>query len=81
MFVIGFLTSLWLGGYKLYCVANNIHADKVTESPYFYLALSFMLMGTQLFLAGFLGELISRSAAERNVYLIESRTDSENKSV
>ncbi|GET29625.1 glycosyltransferase family 2 protein [Prolixibacter sp. SD074] len=79
MFVIGFLASLWLGGYKLYCVANSIHADKVTESPYFYLALSFMLMGTQLFLAGFLGELVSRSASERNVYLIETRTDMEGK--
>jgi glycosyltransferase involved in cell wall biosynthesis len=81
MFVIGFLASIWLGGYKLYCVANNIHAAKVTESPYFYLALSFMLMGTQLFLAGFLGELISRSASERNVYLIETRTDQEGKRV
>ncbi|GET26259.1 glycosyltransferase family 2 protein [Prolixibacter sp. NT017] len=81
MFVIGFLTSLWLGAYKLYCVANGIHAEKVTDSPYFYLALSFMLMGTQLFLAGFLGELISRSAAERNVYLIEAKTDKGEKEI
>ena len=43
----------------------------VTESPYFYLALTSMIIGTQLFLAGFLGELISRNAAGRNNYQIE----------
>ncbi|MDR0814199.1 MAG: glycosyltransferase, partial [Bacteroidales bacterium] len=43
----------------------------VTESPYFYLSLAAMILGTQLFLAGFLGELISRNSAERNTYQIK----------
>jgi hypothetical protein len=45
----------------------------VTDTPYFYLALTAMLLGTQLFLAGFLGELVSRNAGERNQhYQIET---------
>jgi hypothetical protein len=43
----------------------------VTDSPYFYLALTTMILGTQLFLAGFLGELIARNSSERNKYHIE----------
>jgi hypothetical protein len=43
----------------------------ITDSPYFYLALTTMILGTQLFLAGFLGELIVRNAPERNKYHIE----------
>ncbi|HQH41423.1 MAG TPA: glycosyltransferase, partial [Bacteroidales bacterium] len=42
-----------------------------TDSPYFYIALTAMILGTQLFVAGFLGELVSRSSPERNVYLID----------
>ncbi|MBK5196488.1 MAG: glycosyltransferase, partial [Proteiniphilum sp.] len=42
-----------------------------TDSPYFYLSLTMMILGTLLFLAGFLGELISRNASERNYYRIE----------
>jgi len=74
MFVIGFLAAAWLGGHKIYCVLNDIVSERVTQSPYFYLALTSMLMGTQLFVAGFLGELVSRSASERNVYLIDKIT-------
>lgn len=73
MFVIGFFAAMWLGGYKLYCVSMEIASERVTSSPYFYLALTTMLMGTQLFLAGFLGELISRSSTERNAYLVDKR--------
>jgi hypothetical protein len=43
----------------------------ITDSPYFYLALTTMIIGTQLFLAGFIGELIARNAPERNKYQIE----------
>lgn len=78
MFVIGFLAVLWLGGYKIYCMANDIIQERVTQSPYFYLSLVFMLMGTQLFVAGFLGELISRSSMERNFYLIDKTTNGTN---
>jgi glycosyltransferase involved in cell wall biosynthesis len=70
MFGIGFLAAAWLGGQKLYRTFNHIPMVRVTDSPYFYLALTAMIIGTQLFLAGFLGELISRSATERNSYLI-----------
>ena len=70
MFVIGFLAAAWLGGQKLYFTFNDIPMVRVTESPYFYLALTAMIIGTQLFLAGFLGELVSRSSSERNSYLV-----------
>ena len=43
----------------------------VTDSPYFYLALTMMILGTQLFLAGFIGELVTRNAPDRNNYKIE----------
>jgi hypothetical protein len=50
---------------------RGINIGRVTDSAYFYLSLIAMVIGTQLFLAGFLGELVSRSASERNKYLIE----------
>ena len=75
MFLIGFLAVAWLGGYKIYQQLNGILMERVTQSPYFFLALTSMILGTQLFLAGFLGELVSRSSAERNHYLIDRRTE------
>ena len=75
MFLFGFASALWVGIQKLVLTYQNIAAPKVTESPYFFLALAAMIIGTQLFLAGFLAELISRSSPERNRYLIEQRTD------
>ncbi len=71
MFMLGFLSVVIVGGMKLYYMNNAMPYRLVTESPYFYLALTLMLLGTQLFVAGFLGELISRNAPERNNYLIE----------
>ncbi len=71
MFIIGFIMALYLGINKLIAVANHVPARLVAESPYFYIALTAMIIGTQLFLAGFLGELVSRSSADRNVYQIE----------
>jgi len=71
MFLTGFLSAAWLGLQKLYFVHHGIRASLVTDSPYFYLALTAMILGTQLFLAGFLGELISRNSAERNTYQID----------
>ena len=75
MFVFGFFAVTWLGGYKVYNLAHGILIERITQSPYFYLALTSMILGTQLFLAGFLGELISRSAAERNQYLIDKKVN------
>lgn len=71
MFGFGFISSFGLGMRKLYCVYNHIRVPLVTESPYFYIALTTMILGTQLFLAGYLGELISRNSADRNSYLID----------
>lgn len=71
MFLLGFIIALYLGADKLIAVYKNIKAPLVTNSPYFYIALTAMIIGTQLFLAGFLGELISRSSSDRNTYQIE----------
>ena len=71
MFMIGFIAVIVVGATKLYCISNGIAHPLVTDSPYFYIALTTMILGTQLFVAGFLGELISRNAPERNNYHIE----------
>ncbi|MDX9882485.1 MAG: glycosyltransferase family 2 protein [Prolixibacteraceae bacterium] len=75
MFLVGIALALWLGGQKLYYTWHNIAFPRVTQSAYFYLALAAMIIGTQLFLSGFLGEMISRSSAERNSYQIETETE------
>ena len=71
MFLIGFFSVLGLGIDKLWCLANGIPQRLITSSPWFYIALTTMLIGTQLFLAGFLGDLISRSSQSRNDYQIK----------
>jgi glycosyltransferase involved in cell wall biosynthesis len=70
-FSIGFFMALLLGINKLIAVNQGNFAPLVTNSPFFYIGLTMMILGTQLFLAGFLGELISRSATDRNKYLID----------
>ena len=72
MFVLGFIAVIVVGANKLYCLYSGFPYRLVTDSPYFYLALTAMILGTQLFLAGFVGELISRNSSERNNYQIES---------
>lgn len=71
MFVLGFIAVVIVGVNKLYAMSNGLPYRLVTDSPYFYLSLTSMIIGTQLFLAGFLGELISRNATNRNDYQIE----------
>jgi Glycosyltransferases involved in cell wall biogenesis len=71
MFFVGFFASAWIGFQKIYSMSQGIKAPLVTDSPYFYIALATMIIGTQLFLAGFVAELISRSSSERNTYQIE----------
>jgi glycosyltransferase involved in cell wall biosynthesis len=73
MFFIGFLMAGFLGGRKLWYVSNNQRAPLVTDSPFFYIALAVMVLGTLLFLTGFLGELINRNSSERNNYLIKEK--------
>ncbi|WP_289090773.1 glycosyltransferase [uncultured Bacteroides sp.] len=71
MFFLGFVAVIAVGAMKIY----NMHAGNpyslVTDNPYFFLALTTMILGTQLFIAGFLGELIARNSTERNKYQIE----------
>ena len=71
MFLIGFVATCLLGADKLYCLMQGIPQRLITSSPYFYISLTMMIIGTQLFLAGFLGDLISRSSQTRNDYQIE----------
>ena len=71
MFLIGLVSVVWLGAEKLYCLYHNIPQRLITNSPWFYIALTTMLIGTQLFLAGFIGDLISRSSQNRNDYQIK----------
>ncbi|MBR1933304.1 MAG: glycosyltransferase family 2 protein [Prevotella sp.] len=73
MFFIGFVAAFILGADKLYHLAMHIPQRLVTDSPYFYIALTMMIIGTQLFLTGFLGDLISRSSQSRNDYQIEEK--------
>jgi len=75
MFVIGFGMALYLGIRKLVFVHNHLRAPLVTDSPYFYIALIVMVIGTLLFLTGFLGELINRNSAERNRYLVKDKVN------
>lgn len=71
MFFLGFIAVAILGITKIYHLNSGNPYPLVTDSPYFYLSLTSMIIGSQLFLAGFIGELIARSSAERNNYKIE----------
>lgn len=71
MFIIGFIAAIVIGADKLYALACGIPQRLVTDSPYFYISLTMMIIGTQFFLFGFIGDLISRSSQNRNEYQIE----------
>ena len=71
MFLLGFISVIAVGATKLYNMYSGNHYILVTDSPYFYLSLTAMILGTQLFLTGFIGELIARNSPERNHYEIE----------
>ncbi len=70
VFVFGFLAAAWLGAEKIYDLHHGIKAILVTNSPYFYISLTLMIIGCLLFVTGFLAEMISRIAFDRNRYLI-----------
>ena len=74
MFFIGFVAAFILGVDKLYALTQGIPQRLVTDSPYFYIALTMMIIGTQLFLTGFVGDLVSRSSHDRNDYKIEEES-------
>ena len=71
MFILGLVAVAFIGINKLYAMANGLPYTLITNSPYFYLSLTTMILGTQLFLAGFIGELIVRNSSGRNDYKIE----------
>ena len=72
MFMIGFIALVAVLGLKLASIYSGDLRPLVALSPYFYIALTAMILGTQLFLAGFIGELISRNSPNRNNYKIET---------
>jgi glycosyltransferase involved in cell wall biosynthesis len=74
IFTVGFLAAGYLGVQKLIMLQQGITGHLVTESPYFYIALTSMIIGAQFFMGGFLGELVSRSSSERNKYQIEEKS-------
>jgi hypothetical protein len=70
MFILGFISVIAVGAIKLYNLSHGNHYILVTDSPYFYISLVLMILGTQLFLAGFVGELVARNSSNRNHYEI-----------
>jgi glycosyltransferase involved in cell wall biosynthesis len=75
MFLIGFVMAGYLGARKISFIHQNMRAPLVTDSPYFFIALTVMVIGFLLFLTGFLGELINRNSSERNSYLIKDKVN------
>lgn len=71
MFLIGLGLFSYIGGYKVYAMFSDIQADNIANMSGFYIALTSMVIGVQLFLAGFIAELISRNAQDRNNYQVE----------
>jgi glycosyltransferase involved in cell wall biosynthesis len=75
MFVIGFLSSGFIGFMKLYKLYHDLPYDLVTNNPWFYISLTTMIIGTQLFLAGFLGEIILRTKNNEERYKISTEVN------
>lgn len=73
MFLVGLGIALYMGIDKIIALIKNIPQGLIADSAFFYIGLTSMIMGTLLFIGGFLGELISRSAVERNQYEIEKQ--------
>ena len=73
MFIVGFIGFAYIGGSKTFCMLNDIPAKNIADISAFYISLTAMILGTQLFLAGFLAELISRNEPGRNKYQIEEQ--------
>jgi hypothetical protein len=73
IFIIGFAFAFYLGAYKLYCSLTHHRARLLADRPSFYISLTCMIIGSMMFLAGFLGELILRNSPVRNNYLVDKR--------
>jgi glycosyltransferase involved in cell wall biosynthesis len=75
MFLIGLSMAGYLGIRKLVFVSHHLRAPLVTNSPFFFIALTVMIIGSFLFLTGFLGELVNRNSPERNSYLMKDKVN------
>ena len=73
MFLLGGGTTVWVIAAKLYKQAMGLPLRAVTDQPLFFVAILAVILGVQLFLAGFLGELINRRSSDRNTYLIDKK--------
>ncbi len=79
MFLVGGFTTVWVIAAKLYKQAHGLPLRAVTEQPLFFVAILAVILGVQLFLAGFLGELVNRNATDRNSYLVDRKINIEDK--
>ena len=73
LFILGFLFAAYLGASKLYMVHHLEQSRLIANRPSFYISLTCMIIGSQMFLAGFISELVARNAPERNHYLVEEK--------
>lgn len=73
MFIIGFLSAVYIGGAKLYKLYNGLPTILVVDNPFFYIALASMVIGVQLFVAGFVGELIINNQPLEKRYKISEK--------
>ena len=74
MFMLGFGLFTYIGGTKLYYMLNSLPAQNIADMSGFYIALTAMIIGVQLFLAGFIAEMVSRNTYDRNNYHIEKES-------
>ena len=79
MFLVGGFTTVWVIAAKLYKQAHGLPLRAVTEQPLFFVAILAVILGVQLFLASFLGELVNRNATDRNSYLVDRKINIEDK--
>ena len=72
MFILGLILFLYIGGTKLYYIYNSLPAKNIADQSAFFIALTTMVIGVQLFLSGFIAELVSRNSPDRNNYQVDS---------
>jgi hypothetical protein len=72
VFIIGFVALVIIGLQKFYALRHQLQAGLIADNVLFYISLTCMVIGSQLFIGGFIGELVSRSASDRNNYQIET---------
>ena len=72
MFILGLILFIYIGGTKLYYIYNSLPAKNIADQSAFFIALTTMVIGVQLFLSGFIAELISRNSPDRNNYQVDS---------